>query len=65
MNLKKTEFITFRTDSEMKAQLEEISNKKKWTVSVVVGEIIRDWLKEHKTTKKNDIRMVDRYEMLE
>ena len=65
MNLKKTEFITFRTDSEMKAQLKEIANKKKWTVSVVVGEIIRDWLKEHKTTKKNDIRMVDRYEMLE
>ena len=50
MNLKKTEFITFRTDSEMKAQLEEIANKKKWTVSVVVGEIIRDWLKKHKTT---------------
>ena len=24
-----------------------------------------DWLKEHKTTTKNDIRMVDRYEMLE
>lgn len=65
MNLKQTEFITFRTDSEMKAQLEEIANKKKWTVSVVVGEIIRDWLKEHKTTTKNDIRMVDRYEMLE
>lgn len=28
MNLKKTEFITFRTDSEMKAQLEEIAIRK-------------------------------------
>ena len=65
MNLKKTEFISFRTDSETKAQLEEIANKKKWTVSVVVREIVRDWLKEHKTTTKNDIRMVDRCEMLE
>jgi len=46
--MKKLEYISFRTDSEIKAALEAIAKEKKWTMSFVVEEIIKNWLKEHK-----------------
>lgn len=51
--MKKTEYISFRTDPEVKKALEEIAAEKKWTVSFVVEEIIKDWLKNNadKTNK--------------
>lgn len=46
--MKKLEYISFRTDAKVKAALEAIATEKKWTMSFVVEEIIKDWLKEHK-----------------
>ena len=45
--MKKTEYISFRTDPEIKKVLEEIATNKKWTVSFVVEEIIKAWLKDN------------------
>lgn len=46
--MKKLEYISFRTDAEVKSALEAMATEKKWTMSFVVEEIIKDWLKEHK-----------------
>lgn len=45
--MKKTEFITFRTDLETKEALEKMASEKKWTMSFVVEEIIKDWLRKN------------------
>ena len=45
--MKKTEYITYRTDKTIKDILTKIANEKKWTVSFLSEEIIRDWLKEN------------------
>ena len=45
--MKKTEYISFRTDPEIKNALEKIASEKKWTTSFVVEEIIKDWLKDN------------------
>ena len=46
--MKKSEYITFRTDLETKELLETLAAQKKWTISFVVEEIVKDWLKDHK-----------------
>ena len=46
MALKKTETITYRTDAELKTALAKIANEKKWSISQVTEEIIREWLSE-------------------
>lgn len=46
--MKKLEYISFRTNSEVKTALEAIAAEKKWTMSFVVEEIVKDWLKDHK-----------------
>lgn len=46
MALKKTESITYRTDTELKAALQKIAVEKKWTISMLSEEIIREWLAE-------------------
>lgn len=45
--MKKTEFISLRTDSETKAILEKIAAEKKWSISQLSEEIIQQWLKEN------------------
>ena len=45
---KRTEYITFRTDPATKAILEELSEEKKWSISQVAEEIIKDWLKSNR-----------------
>ena len=42
--MKKTEYITFRTAPEVKEALEKIAEEKKWTISFVVEEIVKNWL---------------------
>lgn len=42
--MKKTESITYRTDKKMKEVLMEIAREKKWTISQLSEEIIREWL---------------------
>ena len=46
MALKKTESITYRTDKQVRAALNEVAAEKKWSVSQLSEEIIREWLME-------------------
>lgn len=42
--MKKTESITYRTDKKVKEVLMDIAKEKKWTISQLSEEIIREWL---------------------
>jgi len=44
--MKKTEYITYRTDVHIKSVLSKISAEKKWSISQLSEEIIREWLQE-------------------
>ena len=46
MALKKTESVTYRTDAVLKSALNKIAAEKKWTISLLSEEIIREWLQE-------------------
>ena len=46
MALKKTESVTYRTDAVIKSALSKIAAEKKWTISLLSEEIIREWLQE-------------------
>lgn len=46
MALKKTESVTYRTDTIIKSALNKIAAEKKWTISQLSEEIIREWLQE-------------------
>ena len=46
MKMKKTEYITYRTDANVKAILTKLSKEKKWSISQLSEEIIREWLTE-------------------
>ncbi len=48
ITMKKTEFITLRTDPQLKAALAAIGAEKKWSLSQVSEEIVRQWLEEHR-----------------
>lgn len=41
--MKKTEVITFRTDSETKEKLAQIAEERKWSVAQVVDEICKEY----------------------
>ena len=45
---KRTEYISFRTDTSTKAILEKLADEKKWSISQLVEEIVKDWLQEKK-----------------
>jgi len=44
--LKKTESVTFRTTKQVKTAMEQIMAEKKWTLSQLAEEIIKEWLSE-------------------
>ena len=46
--LKKIESITFRTDTAVKSALNTIAAEKKWSISQLSEEIIKEWLAEHR-----------------
>ena len=46
--MKKTELVTFRTDEETKETLAKIAASKKWSISLLVEDIIQQWLEEQK-----------------
>ena len=48
MFMKKTEYISFRTNQATREELEALATEKKWTISFLVEEIIKDWLKDNK-----------------
>lgn len=51
-NMKKTEYISFRTDGETKQQLAEIAASKKWSISLLVEDIVQNWLEEEKKKER-------------
>ena len=46
--MKKTDNITFRTDKDTKDALLEIADRKKWSLSLLVEEIVQEWLKANR-----------------
>lgn len=52
--MKKTEFISFRTDAEIKKKLAEIAADKKWSISLLVEEIVRDFLAAQAEEKESE-----------
>ena len=44
--MKKTQSVTYRTDVATKEILLKIAAEKKWTISQLSEEIIKEWLKE-------------------
>ncbi len=50
-NMKKSEFVSFRTDLETKEALAEIAATKKWSVSLLVEDIVQQWLEQQKNKK--------------
>jgi len=45
-NMKRTEYITYRTDAKIKEILTQIAAEKKWSISQLSEEIIKEWLQE-------------------
>ncbi len=54
--MKKTGYITYRTDKESKDILSKIAAEKKWSISQLSEEIIRQWLQEHDTPSTREDR---------
>ena len=46
VSLKKTEPVTYRTDKKTKEVLTQIASEKKWSISQLSEEIIKEWLQE-------------------
>ena len=44
--MKKSEFISFRTDPTTKEYLTQVASEKKWSISQLVEEIIQQWMQE-------------------
>ena len=44
--MKKTESVTYRTDKKVKSVLQQIAAEKKWSISQLSEEIIKQWLEE-------------------
>lgn len=46
--MKKLDSVTFRTDPHTKEALLKIAAEKKWTLSQLSEEIIKEWLRENR-----------------
>ena len=51
---KRSEFISYRTDKCTKQILEQIAAERKWSISQLTEEIVKEWLQDRKD-KKYDI----------
>lgn len=51
--MKKTEFITFRTDQLTKQSLDKLASQKRWTISFLVEEIVKEWFNTKADILKN------------
>ena len=45
--MKKNENVSFRTDKDTKQILSEYANSKKWSISLLVEDIVQQWIKEN------------------
>jgi hypothetical protein len=51
--MKKTEFISVRTDKQTKDELLKIAEEKKWSISLLVEDIVQQWLEEQKKKQQS------------
>lgn len=49
---KKTEVITFRTDSETKEKLSQMAEDKEWSIAQVVDKICKEYFREEQNSKQ-------------
>ena len=47
-SMKKTELITYRTDVNTKLALAQVAGEKKWSISQLTEEIIKEWLQQNR-----------------
>lgn len=52
--MKKTENISFRTDEETKKLLADMAKAKKWSISLLVEDIVQQWIEENGLRKDAD-----------
>ena len=52
INMKKTEYISFRTSSAVKSVLMQEAESKKWSISQLVEEIVHQWV-DNKESEEN------------
>ena len=45
--MKKTEYITYRTSTKIRVILKKLADDKKWSLSQISEEIIKEWLTEN------------------
>ena len=55
---KKTEVITFRTDSETKEQLTKIAEQKEWSIAQLVYKICKEYFKDKNDEKSKIINQI-------
>lgn len=48
---KRTEFISYRTDKCTKEILSQIAAERKWSISQLTEEIVKEWLESRKEKK--------------
>ena len=44
--MKKSEYITFRTDRQTKEFLAQVAASKKWSISLLVEDIVQEWMEK-------------------
>ena len=52
--MKKTEYITFRADEKTKEILSEYAGSKKWSISLLVEDIVQQWITENGLRKEEE-----------
>ena len=53
--MKKTEFISFRTDLATKETLAKIAADKKWSISLLAEDIVQEWIKNNENQEPTEI----------
>ena len=54
MIMKKTENVSFRTDEETKEILSQYAAERKWSISLLVEDIVQQWIKEKGLKAENE-----------
>ena len=45
--MKKTEYITYRTSEKVRKILKKLADERKWSLSQISEEIVKEWLTEN------------------
>ena len=57
--MKKTEFISFRTDLATKETLTKIAADKKWSISLLVEDIVQEWIEQNVSSDLHEVVQPD------